>query len=414
MKKILFAISAAAVMLAGCRKTDIIEESGVGSVAFTFTSDESGYVTKALPEVDVNTLAVKITGKDGGYSQEWKSVSEMPEILELASGTYTLTASTPGAKAVAWDQPVYGGSKDFAVVVGKVSNVDLVCSITNMMVTLNPTENFLNELTSWEVTVRSQDGTLVWDEKTYEEDRAAFFNVAPLSVLVKGERFDGAEVVQQSLSITDVAAKDHHILNLDAQVTGSIEQGGLHLTVDNTVNDKNENIHIPGFDEIPVEDDDDPDTPGGDDKPQPSTAPTMVWESNPDFEVTPITVPMKDITIRISAPEGIKDFVVKVESETEGFLSTVSAMVSSSNSHLDEGYVILDLIGDQTAIGTLGSLFPTGEALEDQVSVDFTLTELVPMINGFTPESGAIHTFTLTVTDNKGQSLSQPVSFVTK
>ena len=94
MKKILFAISAAAVMLAGCRKTDIIEESGVGSVAFTFTSDESGYVTKALPEVDVNTLAVKITGKDGGYSQEWKSVSEMPEILELASGTYTLTAST--------------------------------------------------------------------------------------------------------------------------------------------------------------------------------------------------------------------------------------------------------------------------------------------------------------------------------
>ena len=240
MKKILFAISAAAVMLAGCRKTDIIEESGVGSVAFTFTSDESGYVTKALPEVDVNTLAVKITGKDGGYSQEWKSVSEMPEILELASGTYTLTASTPVAKAVAWDQPVYGGSKDFAVVVGKVSNVDLVCSITNMMVTLNPTENFLNELTSWEVTVRSQDGTLVWDEKTYEEGRAAFFNVAPLSVLVKGERFDGAEVVQQSLSITDVAAKDHHILNLDAQVTGSIEQGGLHLTVDNTVNDKNE------------------------------------------------------------------------------------------------------------------------------------------------------------------------------
>lgn len=417
MKKILFAMSAAAVMFAGCKKTDIIEESGVGSVAFTFTSDESGYVTKALPEVDVNTLAVKITGKDGGYSQEWKSVSEMPEILELASGTYTLTASTPGAKAVAWDQPVYGGSKDFAVVVGKVSNVDLVCSITNMMVTLNPTEDFLNELTSWEVTVRSQDGTLVWDEKTYEEGRAAFFNVAPLSVLVKGERFDGAEVVQQSLSITDVAAKDHHILNLDAQVTGSIEQGGLHLTVDNTVNDKNENIHIPGFDEVPVEDDDDTDTPGGDDKPQPSTAPTMVWESNPDFEVTPITDPMKDVTINIMAPEGIKEFYIRVESPSSAVLAGIALVVSPEYNHSSEseGYVILDLINDiDGAITNLGNILPVGDEINGKTSVDFSLTDLVPMINLFKPDSGSVHVFELNITDNKGQSLSQPVYFVTE
>lgn len=419
MKKILFAISTALLMFAGCKKTEITtSEAGLGSVSFSISSDNSEYVTKAeLPQVDVNTFKVKITGKDNGYSEEWASFSEMPEVLELVSGNYTVTATSPDAKPVAWDQPVYGGSKDFAVVVGKVSNVDLVCSITNMMVTLNPTENFLNELTSWEVTVRSQDGTLVWDEKTYEEGRAAFFNVAPLSVLVKGERFDGTAVIQQTLIIDEVAAKDHHIINLDAKVTGSIEGGGLHLTVDNTVNDRNENINIPGLEEIPVEDEPDTEEPGGEtgdeEDPQPSTAPVMEWASNPTFETMPISSDM-DVVINISAQEKIKAFVVKVESPSAEFLATVSAMVSPENAHLDENYVNLDLINDATAIAMLSSLMPTGDALKGQTSVDFSLSELVPMINGFSPASGSIHTFTLSVTDEKDQTLSKPVSFKTE
>ena len=403
MKKILFAISTAAVMFAGCKKTEI-------------TTSEAG--TKAeLPQVDVNTFKVKITGKDNGYSEEWASVSEMPGVLELVSGNYTVTATSPDAKPVAWDQPVYGGSQDFTVMVGKVSNVNLKCSITNMMVTINPTDDFLNELTGWNVTVTSDDGHLTWNRTEYDEGKAAFFDVAPLNVLVKGERFDGTEVIQQTLIIDEVAAKDHHIINLDAKVTGSIEEGGLHLTVDNTVNDRNENINIPGLEEIPVEDEPDTEEPGGEtgdeEDPQPSTAPVMEWASNPTFETMPISSDM-DVVINISAQEKIKAFVVKVESPSAEFLATVSAMVSPENAHLDENYVNLDLINDATAIAMLSSLMPTGDALKGQTSVDFSLSELVPMINGFSPASGSIHTFTLSVTDEKDQTLSKPVSFKTE
>ena len=422
MKKILFAMSAAAVMFAGCKKTEITtSEAGLGSVSFSISSDNSEYVTKAeLPQVDVNTFKVKITGKDNGYSEEWASVSKMPGVLELVSGNYTVTATSPDAKPVAWDQPVYGGSQDFTVMVGKVSNVNLKCSITNMMVTINPTEDFLNELTGWEVTVTSEDsedGKLVWTRTEYEEGKAGFFDVAPLNVLVKGERFDGTAVVQQTLIIDEVAAKDHHIINLDAKVTGSIEEGGLHLTVDNTVNDRNENINIPGLEEIPVEDEPDTEEPGGEtgdeEDPQPSTAPVMEWASNPTFETMPISSDM-DVVINISAQEKIKAFVVKVESPSAEFLATVSAMVSPENAHLDENYVNLDLINDATAIAMLSSLMPTGDALKGQTSVDFSLSELVPMINGFSPASGSIHTFTLSVTDEKDQTLSKPVSFKTE
>ena len=419
MKKILFAISTAAVMFAGCKKTEITtSEAGLGSVSFSISSDNAEYVTKAeLPQVDVNTFKVKITGKDNGYSEEWASVSEMPGVLELVSGNYTVTATSPDAKPVAWDQPVYGGSQDFTVMVGKVSNVNLKCSITNMMVTINPTDDFLNELTGWNVTVTSDDGHLTWNRTEYDEGKAAFFDVAPLNVLVKGERFDGTEVIQQTLIIDEVAAKDHHIINLDAKVTGSIEEGGLHLTVDNTVNDRNENINIPGLEEIPVEDEPDTEEPGGEtgdeEDPQPSTAPVMEWASNPTFETMPISSDM-DVVINISAQEKIKAFVVKVESPSAEFLATVSAMVSPENAHLDENYVNLDLINDATAIAMLSSLMPTGDALKGQTSVDFSLSELVPMINGFSPASGSIHTFTLSVTDEKDQTLSKPVSFKTE
>ena len=419
MKKILFAISTAAVMFAGCKKTEITtSEAGLGSVRFSISSDNSEYVTKAeLPQVDVNTFKVKITGKDNGYSKEWASVSEMPGVLELVSGNYTVTATSPDANPVAWDQPVYGGSQDFTVMVGKVSNVNLKCSITNMMVTINPTDDFLNELTGWNVTVTSDDGHLTWNRTEYDEGKAAFFDVAPLNVLVKGERFDGTEVIQQTLIIDEVAAKDHHIINLDAKVTGSIEEGGLHLTVDNTVNDRNENINIPGLEEIPVEDEPDTEEPGGEtgdeEDPQPSTAPVMEWASNPTFETMPISSDM-DVVINISAQEKIKAFVVKVESPSAEFLATVSAMVSPENAHLDENYVNLDLINDATAIAMLSSLMPTGDALKGQTSVDFSLSELVPMINGFSPASGSIHTFTLSVTDEKDQTLSKPVSFKTE
>ena len=420
MKKILFAMTAAAVMFAGCKKTEITtSEAGLGSVSFSISSDNSEYVTKAeLPQVDVNTFKVKITGKDNGYSEEWASVSEMPGVLELVSGNYTVTATSPDAKPVAWDQPVYGGSQDFTVMVGKVSNVNLKCSITNMMVTINPTDDFLNELTGWNVTVTSEDGHLTWNRTEYDEGKAAFFDVAPLNVLVKGERFDGTAVIQQTLIIDEVAAKDHHIINLDAKVTGSIEGGGLHLTVDNTVNDRNENINIPGLEEIPVEDEPGTEEPGGEtgdeEDPQPSTAPVMTWEANPDFAVTPITDPMSDVTIKIDAPEGIKEFIVKVESPTMAFLSIVSGMVSAENAHVAEGYVILDLINDATAVAALGELLPAGDAVNGQTTVNFSLSQLVPLINGFNPESGSIHTFTLSVTDQKDQTLSKSVSFKTE
>lgn len=413
MKKTIFAISAALVMFAGCKKTDITVPAGVGSVAFSLSNEEnSGYVVKSsAPEADVNTFRINIKSEDGSYDRTWNAFSEMESVLELVSGTYTVTATSPENEPVAWDQPVYGASKTFAVKVGAVSNVDLVCSIQNMMVTIEPTEDFKNELSSYEITVKSDDGTLIWTKDEVEAGKAGFFAVSPLEVWVKGTRHNGEVAPQQYLKIDDVAAKDHHIIKLDANVTGD---AGIGIEIDNTVNDREENITVPGFDEIPVEGGDDNTGDGGDEggseEPQPSTAPTIAWENNPTFADTEITDGLS-VEMQIAAPEKIKTFTVNVVSTCAGFMSAISAMVSPENNHGD--YVVLDLINDATAIEALSAMLPTGSQLQGQTSVTFTLTELIPLIGILTPAPGDRHTFTLNVADEKDQTLSQAITFIT-
>lgn len=409
MKKFLFAISTALISFAGCNKVIDIKE-GTGNVSFSISNDNAGYVTKAeLPAVDVNTFKISLASTDGTFSQEWESYSEMPSVLELVSGNYTVTATSPDPQPVG-DKPIYSGTKNFAVMVGKVSNVDLVCSITNMMVSINPSADFLAELTEFEITVKSNDGSIIWTKEDVEAGKPGFFAVSPLEVWVKGTRHNGQTAPQQYLSITDVAAKDHHILNLDAKVTGEAD---FSITVDNTVNDRNENIDVPGFEEIPV--------PGGGDggntdpdPEEPQDAPTLTWEANPTFAPTPLAETM-DVNIIVNAPKKVKTFQVKVESPTAAFLSTVGALVSAENNHSTETepYVMLDLTGDATAIGNLGGLIPAvAEGLAGMTEVQFSLSTLVPMINRFSPESGTEHIFSMIVTDEAGQNLTQSLSFV--
>lgn len=414
MKKTIFAISAALVMFAGCKKTDITVPAGMGTVSFSLSNEEnSGYVVKSsAPEADVNTFKINIKSEDGSYDKTWNAFSEMESVLELVSGTYTVTATSPENKPVAFDQPVYGATKSFAVKVGAVSNVDLVCSIQNMMVTMEPTEDFKNELSSYEITVKSDDGTLIWTKDEVEAGKAGFFAVSPLEVWVKGTRHNGEAAPQQYLKIDDVAAKDHHIIKLDAKVTGD---AGIGIEIDNTVNDREENITVPGFDETPVDGGDDNTGDGGDsgdgEDPQPSTAPTIVWEDNPTFEDREIISGMS-VEMQISAPEKIKTFTVNVVSTCANFMSAISGMVSEENNKGD--YVVLDLINDGTAMETLAALqLPTGDALKGQTSVLFSLTNLIPLIDMLTPAPGDRHTFTLNVTDEKDQPLSQAITFIT-
>ena len=64
---------------------------------------------------------------------------------------------------------------------------------------------------------------------------------------------------------------------------------------------------------------------------------------------------------------------------------------------------------DDSMLAKLG--LPVGGAVVGQTSVDFPLSGLLPLLYQLDPAKDSEHTFTLMVTDEKGQTLEQDLVF---
>lgn len=423
MKKIFYmAMAVAATVFAGCEE-NIVEVSKSG-LQLTITADDS-YVDKVVKSesaVDFSNFVVSIEKKDGKYTKEW-TCAELPTLIELAPGEFTVTVASPASEPVAWNQPVYGAVKDFTIVEGVVTPVDIVCTLQNMKNSVYCSQHLVDELTTFQVTVTNPDGHLVWsaDEVgiyTQAEDgtktivrepaKQGYFTVHDLDVTVNGYRAVDNSTATLSYQIKDVAPRDHHILYVDAYVTG---QSAISLSIDSSVIDKDVEVIIPGIDPDDENVDDDIETGWGQEEDQQpgenqpvepeqpvSTAPTLEWPANPEFTKMDIAQGM-NVELMVYAPEKIKGFIVYV---SDNFLGAIQMLVP--------GAEYLDLIGDDVAKEQLGTMLPVGDQLLGQTEVAFSLSKLVPLISAV-GNQGEDYVFTLEVTDEKGQILRKDVEF---
>lgn len=398
-----------ALMAAGCKKSVTGTSAGFGKVSFSLTASGE-YVTKAS-EVDVNLFTVKISRPSDGWTKSYASFGSMPQAIELPEGSYTVEVSSPDDLPAAFDQPVYGASANFSLRAGETVPVSLTATLQNMMVTLNPDSNFLNELSSFTVTISNGEGaehTLVWTTSDIKNGpRDGYFSVAPLSIHVDGYRAIDNAYASFDGRITDVGASDHHIVNLSAKTTGQV--GGITITIDYSTNDKTTDIEVPGLDEIPVDGPDPSPDPSPDPDPEPEPgpgvdAPSLEWPANPGFVPVPITDEV-DADLVVKAPGKIRDFLVTV---SDNFKPAI-AVIASPDGTVSE----MDLINNEYLISMLASVapsLPTGDSLKGQTLVDFPLSALVPMIAGV-GTSGEDYVFTLHVTDELGQSFVKSLTF---
>lgn len=418
MKKIIYTtLMAAAMMFAGCGKE--IVESPAG-LQLKLATDDSFVekVVKSESAVDVNTFVVNLEKKDGKVSMSWV-YGEMPSLVELSPGEYTVTVSSPSEEVLGWETPVYGAVKDFEIVEGTVTPAEVICTLQNMKNSVYCSQHLIDELTTYEVKVANQDGFLVWSadevgvytenengEKTIirEPAKHAYFTVASLTVNVNGYREVDGTTATLSYEIKNVAARDHHILYVDAYVTGESQ---MSLSIDGSVNDNSVNIMMPGIDpdDSNIEDDIEVGWGEPEDEPEIETpeiempaAPSVVWEANPDFQKLDIAAEM-NVELTIFAPAKIKGFIVHI---SENFLSAIQGLVP--------GAEYLDLIGDENTMTALESILPVGEQLLGQTEVLFSLSTLVPFIARI-GNPGEDYVFTLEVTDELDQKLVKAVEF---
>ena len=383
---------------ASCTKEWIKSRTGL---MLTVTPDNT-YVTKApgsnaAPAADVSKFEVHIKKVTGEYDKTC-TYGELASMIELSEGKYTITVQSPDRALVAWDQPIYAGSEEFEIIDGAVTNLNLKCTIQNMKVSVELSQNLLKELEYYEIRVENEDGYLLWKEAEVQAGKNGFFSVKPLKIKVVGRRAMDHSMAEKEIKINAVAPRDHHKLMLDAKLTGQAQVGGLEI--DGTLNDKPIDVIVPGFEDVVPGGD----TPGGDGGQEPEVPqkdlPTLEWPANPNFERTQLQEVMS-VDLVVKVPGKIKSFVVEV---SENFQSAISMIASNP---------YLDLINDQKAITNLKDVapdLPTAERLVGKTQVDFPLSGLMPLLNGVgTP--GEDYIFTLKVGDEAGNTLTKSLTF---
>lgn len=417
MKKIIYtALMAAAMVFAGCEEKPV--ETLPTGLQLRVSADGASVdkIVKSESSIEVNDFVINIEKKDGKMSKTC-AYAELPALLELSPGEYSVIVSSPSEEALGWESPVYSGTKDFEIVEGKVTAIDLICTLQNMKNSVYCSQHLIDELTTYEVKVANEDGFLVWSadevgvytenengEKTIirEPAKYAYFTVAPLTINVDGYRQVDNSTATLSYEIKNVAARDHHILYVDAYVTGHSE---MRLSIDSSVNDNAVNVIMPGIDPDDSNVDDDIEVGWGqpeEEEDQPEielpAAPSLVWEANPDFEKLDIVEGMS-VELAVYAPAKIKGFIVRV---SDNFLPAIQMLVA--------GIECLDLINHQPTIEALGTMLPVGDQLYGQTEVQFSLSKLVPLI-ATVGNPGEDYIFTLEVTDELDRTLVKDVPF---
>ena len=159
---------ATASVLVGCNATLIDDAGEVGWLMIGFSGgDESTKVGTA----DYSSYIVTMAGPSQ-YTLE-STYGELPTVLELEPGDYTITVSTPG-EAMAAFTPIYSSSKNFTIEAGKTSSVTLL--LANVAVTLLPSDTFNRDtVESCEAVVSYEGHDLKWTLDDILNGRTGYF-----------------------------------------------------------------------------------------------------------------------------------------------------------------------------------------------------------------------------------------------
>lgn len=409
-KNIIIAIaSAAMVLFASCQKTPISAEKGFGYLSFsefTLGLDET-VETKATAASGNYTIT--ITDADGNdvMRKTYDEVKNNDNKISIPAGSYTLVASSSSDEvpAAAFEQPVYGVSKEFTIEAGMTTPIgELVCTLQQCKVTVSYSDDFLKMVTgpcSTKVTVDPEMPLeyVLNADKTYEQS-AGYFAVTGSTMIVVFKGNINGNSAAQTLSITNIAPKQWRQIKFIPKVD---EEGNatFDIVIQDLISDATLNNAVDPKEEIIGED---PDAPKGDGGI--TLAPD--YEAGCDAEITDleniliVPVATRDMAMRFRAtvPNGVKKFNVLIDSDNESFLAAVDAAKARE----------LDLINpseDNEVIFTVVP-FPHGQELVGQTDIAFNLDAAQDAITIYPGR----HTFKMVIVDQTGCKNEIPVVMV--
>lgn len=370
---------------------------------------ETVYVgSRAGTAVDVNNFLVTISDAQSQQVQQWK-YSEMPEIVSLAVGTYSIDVTSAEAPTNGFDVPFYKGTATCEIKENQVTVVPAItCKLANMLFSVKYDEEFQSKIGGNVVTTISVGENSL--DIPYEETRQAYL-IAPnaetttLIVTLKGT-IDGEEV-EYSERFENVRVGVHNIIKYEFEPVsdGSMGDGTLNVVigVDSTMDESDETVGInpgkePEIDDFPTE--------GG--TPVEPSALSIVgtnFNGNPfdiknDILEIPLDVDLNSplpLQVTLTALNGLAHVYVTIDSETitDDVLGDVG--LATSFDLAEPGEL-------ETALNNLQ--LPTGDAVIGQTELLFDITNFTPLL-GMLGEGEANHNFIIRLVDQQGLEITE-------
>lgn len=366
--------------------------------------------TVAYPQsragVDVSNFLLTIKNSQGEQVEQY-TYSEMPEIISLPVGTYTVVASSAEAATNGFDVPFYTGSTEqFTIKENELTEVSaLTCRLANVMISVEYDEE-LRKLMGEDVvtTVKIGDNSL---DIPSSETRKAYL-IAPASagsmdITLKGT-IDG-ESVTEVKRVDNVQAGQYNIIKyvLNSVDDGTNSNGGgnlnIAINIDSSMTSSDETVGVnpgeePGIDDFPTDGGEEPgdgDGDGGDESGSEQNMPTIEGTS---FNKVPFDIDNDRLTISgaaelqvtIGAPNGIANLFVEIISET----------LDVSEVGLPKSFDLAYPGENSDALSGLG--FPVGDKVIGQTEVPFDISNFTILL----PTFKGNHDFKIRVVDSKG------------
>jgi hypothetical protein len=148
---------------------------------------------------------------------EFAKASDIPDEIQLETGTYYVTASSDNDLPAAFDNPYYFGKSDlFDITPGGTQTVVVNCELANTVVSVIYSDKVKSGFSDFTTTVASSAGSLIFNKL---ETRSGYFQPFPLSILatLTWKNPDGTfENKTLTGSIADPKPKRKYEIHVDA------------------------------------------------------------------------------------------------------------------------------------------------------------------------------------------------------
>lgn len=219
------------------------DTSGMGRLSVEFSaSDKLVVVTKGEPTT--NDFKLTIFKNDGSEYQVYESYGDMPTVLEIPEGSYTMQAANGTMAQAAFDAPYYYGASDiFEIKLGELTEAHIVARMANTKVSFVFSDIFKQSMADYNVVVSNynEQGALTFAK---DDTRAGYFTPPTkerMKITIAGTTTEGKAVTHTEF-LTGVKPCQWHKMTISVALSGSMQH---EITVDTQMQEQQEDVEIP-------------------------------------------------------------------------------------------------------------------------------------------------------------------------